>query len=77
MYPQTEGIDEAEISKRKGTGECLLCAWPPDRKGNHQVKNCISRIKLHPGTALGLRALRIKSSEQESSDSLSGISNKD
>jgi hypothetical protein len=46
-----EGIDEAEIQRRKGSGECLRCAWPADRKGAHRVVNCIRPVKLDIGTA--------------------------
>jgi len=37
---KTEGIDSSEISRRKAAGECLRCAWPSDRKGNHRVRDC-------------------------------------
>jgi hypothetical protein len=50
-YSMMEGIDEAEIQRRKGTGECLWCAWPPDRKGTHRVKDCLRPITLDKGTA--------------------------
>jgi len=48
---RTAGIDQAEIQRRKETGECLRCAWPIDRKGNHQVADCRRPIKLDKGTA--------------------------
>jgi hypothetical protein len=48
---KTAGIDEGEIQRRKGSGECLRCAWPADRKGAHQVKDCNRPIKLDTGTA--------------------------
>jgi len=51
-YSKTEGIDDSEISRRKAAKECLRCAWPFDRKGNHRVKNCVRRIKLDKGTAI-------------------------
>jgi len=51
VFHQTEGIDEAEIQKRKSEGEFLRCAWPADRKGTHKVKDCIRSIKLKRGTA--------------------------
>jgi hypothetical protein len=50
-YPKTAGIDEAEIQRRKAEGECVRCAWPSDRKGEHKVKDCIRPIKLDKGTA--------------------------
>jgi len=50
-YPRTEGIEPDEIFRRKAAGECLGCAWPPDRKGTHSVKDCIRPIKLEKGTA--------------------------
>jgi hypothetical protein len=46
------GIEKAEIQRRKATGECLRCAWPADRKGTHQVKDCRRPAKLDKGTAL-------------------------
>jgi hypothetical protein len=49
--PETGGIDEAEIKRRKENGECLRCAWPSDRKGTHRVKDCRRLIKLNKGTA--------------------------
>jgi hypothetical protein len=51
IHLKTEGIDEADIQRRKGEGECLRCAWPSDRKGFHRVKDCIRPIKLDKGTA--------------------------
>ena len=50
-YSKTEGIEEAEISRRKVAAECLHCAWPSDRKGTHTVKDCIRAIKLDKETA--------------------------
>jgi len=50
-YTKTEGINEAEIQRRKSAGECLHCAWPPDRKGAHRIKDCLRAIKLDTGTA--------------------------
>jgi len=49
---KTEGINVKEISRTKAAGECLRCAWPSDRKGNHRVKDCKRKIKLDKGTAL-------------------------
>jgi len=48
---KTEGIEPDEIFRRKTAGECLRCAWPPNRKGTHRVKDCIRPIKLEKGTA--------------------------
>jgi len=45
------GIDEDEISRRRKAGECLNCAWPADRKGNHKVQDCYRPVKLDKGTA--------------------------
>jgi hypothetical protein len=50
-YIKTEGIDEAEIQRRRSARECLRCAWPADRKGTHRVKDCNRPIKLEIGTA--------------------------
>jgi len=47
-----EGIDLSEMKRRKAADECLRCAWPSDRKGNHYVKDCRQRIKTAKGTAI-------------------------
>jgi len=49
---KTEGIDNAEIQRRKREGECLRCAWPANRKGSHRVADCRRPIKLDKGSAL-------------------------
>jgi hypothetical protein len=51
VHPGTEGIESSEIERRRVTGKCLRCAWPIDRKGAHQVKDCRRPIKLNRGTA--------------------------
>jgi hypothetical protein len=46
-----------EVIKRRNTsGECLVCAWPSDRKGAHCAKDCRRAIKLSEGTALSSQA---------------------
>jgi len=50
-YSKTEGIDPWELGRRKAAGECLRCAWPSDRQGNHRVKDSKRQIKLDKGTA--------------------------
>jgi hypothetical protein len=50
-YDKTEGISVVENTRRKAAGECLRCAWPPDRKGNHRVKDCVRPLKTESGTA--------------------------
>jgi len=50
-YSKTDGIDDCEISRRNAAGERLRCAWPFDKKGSHQVKDCIRGIELDKGTA--------------------------
>jgi len=50
-YSKTDGIDDCGISRRKAAGECLHCAWPFNKKGSHQVKDCIRGIKPDKGTA--------------------------
>ena len=50
-FSKTEGIDPSELSRRKAAEECLRCAWPSDRKGNHRVKDCRRKIKLDKGMA--------------------------
>ena len=72
-YSKTEGIEEAEILRRKRAGECLCFAWPSGSKGSHKVKDRIRKINLEAGIALPFEALWIESSEQESSDSRSDI----
>jgi len=51
-HSKTEGIDSSEISRRKAAEECIRCAWPFARKGNHRVKDCHRQIKLDKGTAI-------------------------
>jgi len=51
-HPKTEGIDNAEIQRRRREGECLRCAWPGNRKGSHRVADCRWPIKLDKGSAL-------------------------
>jgi hypothetical protein len=46
-----EGISEKELSRRRKEKECLRCAWPSDRKGNHKTTDCFRPIKLDEGTA--------------------------
>jgi hypothetical protein len=48
---ETEGIDPAELKRRREVGECLRCACPSDLKGAHRVANCRRPIKLNKGTA--------------------------
>jgi hypothetical protein len=45
------GIGEAEIQRKTATGECLRCAWPINRTGTHQVRDCRRPIKVSKGTA--------------------------
>jgi hypothetical protein len=45
------GISDNEVQRRRSAGECLRCAWPFDRKGNHRVADCRRPIKLAKGTA--------------------------
>jgi len=76
-HPLTEGIEEQEIQRRKQAGECLLCAWPPDKKGAHRVKTCNRPIKLDKGTASYPRAkayVQAKILEETSEPDTSGSS---
>jgi len=50
-FSKIEGIDSSELSRRKAASECLRCAWPSDRKGNHRVRDCRRQITLDRGTA--------------------------
>jgi len=49
-YTKTEGIESSEIERMKSTGECLRCAWPPERNGSHRVRDFIMPIKLDQRT---------------------------
>jgi len=61
-----EGIDQAEIERRRREGESLLCAWTADRKGSHRVKDCIRSIKLERGTiSFPKEYQKIKQSDQQ------------
>ena len=46
-----EGIPGDELDRRRKEKECLRCAWPADRKGKHNTKDCYRPIKLDKGTA--------------------------
>jgi hypothetical protein len=46
-----EGIPGKELDRRRKERECLRCAWPADRKGKHNTKDCYRPIKLDEGTA--------------------------
>ena len=46
-----EGIPGDELDRRRQAKECLRCAWPADRKGKHNTKDCYRPIKLDEGTA--------------------------
>ena len=48
---QTEGIPQAEMDRRSKAWECMRCAWPADRKGNHKTMHCYRPIKIDAGTA--------------------------
>jgi hypothetical protein len=50
-YSKTDRIDSREIDTTQSAGECLRCAWPPDRNGAYRVEDCIRPLKLHNGTA--------------------------
>jgi len=45
------GIDKEEIIRRRKARECLSCAWPANRKGNHRYQDCYRPVKLDKGTA--------------------------
>ena len=46
-----EGIPDKELDRRRKEKECMRCAWPSDRKGNHKTTDCYRSIKLSEGTA--------------------------
>jgi len=74
---KTEGIDSSELQRRKAAGECIRCAWPSDRKGNHRVADCLRPTKLDKGTAslpkakeyqkMRVAGLQLESDSEESS----------
>jgi len=64
-FSKTEGIDPSELIPRKAAGECLRCAWPSDRKGNHKVKDCRRKVKLDKGTANFPKAKKYQTEETE------------
>jgi hypothetical protein len=51
LHCQLEGIKQNKIDRRRIAGECLRCAWPQDRKGNHRASNCHREIRRQKGTA--------------------------
>jgi len=48
---QTEGISQDKLNRRKKQRECMRCAWPTDRKGQHKTMDCYRPIKTDAGTA--------------------------
>ena len=66
-YLKTKGIEVTEIKRKKEAGECLRCAWPPDQKGHHWVKDCLRNLKLDSATAKGLKTIWIEETLEESS----------
>jgi hypothetical protein len=46
-----EGIPGDELDRRRQAKECLRCAWPADRKGKHNTKDCYRDNKMDKGTA--------------------------
>jgi hypothetical protein len=48
---QIEGIAQAEMDRRRKARECVRCAWPVDKKGNHKAMDCYRPIKIDTGTA--------------------------
>ena len=75
-FPETAGVDEAEIKRRKENGECPWCAWPSHRKGTHRVKDCRRPIKLNKGTASFAKAKSYQGGlQEEASDSEISLEN--
>jgi hypothetical protein len=70
-----EGIPNDELDRRRKEKECLRCAWPADRKGKHNTKDCYRPIKLDKGTAdfpkekayqkMRIGAIEIESGEED------------
>jgi len=63
------------LDRRRREKECLRCAWPADRKGKHNTKDCYRPIKLDKGTAdfpkakayqkMRIGAMEIESGEED------------
>jgi hypothetical protein len=77
-----EGIPSDELDRRRKERECLRCAWPADRKGKHNTKDCYRPIKIDKGTAdfpkakayhkMRIGAVEIESGEEDLYDVESG-----
>jgi len=70
-----EGIPGDELDRRRKEKECMRCAWPADRRGKHNTKDCYRPIKLDKGTAefpkakayqkMRIGAMEIESGEED------------
>jgi len=47
---QTDGISQDEHNQWKQATECMRCAWPADRKGNHKTMDCCRPDETDTGT---------------------------
>jgi len=75
------------IERQKVAGECLRCALPADRKGNHRVIDCVRPIILDKETAsyskpmeyqkMKVAAMEVNTKEDLSSGSDSSDSERD
>jgi len=47
---ETGGVRQAEFDRTTKAGECMMCAWPADRQGNHKTMDCYGPVKTDTGT---------------------------
>jgi len=46
-----EGIPQDEMNEQNEPQQCMICAWPADRKGSHKTMECYRPAKTDAGTA--------------------------
>jgi len=47
----TKRISQEELNRSNTQRECMRCAWPADRKGQHKTTDCYRPIITNAGTA--------------------------
>jgi hypothetical protein len=47
---QMDKMLQDELNRKKKARECMRGAWPPDRKGNHQLVGCYGIVKTNTET---------------------------
>jgi len=55
---QTEWVPQGAMDRRRKAWECMRCAWPADRKGDHKLRIVIAQSKSKREQQIFLR-LRI------------------